>query len=770
MSAHSQNTSATLRRVAVIGNHLPRRCGIATFTTDLVQGLRKLQDDVEFLVLPMNDRVTGYDYPEPVRFEIDDKNPESYRLAADFLNINNIDAVIVQHEYGIFGGAYGSYLVDLLDEIRMPVITTLHTVLEQPGHEQRQIARRIAERSYRVISMSRRGVAFLEQAYGIDPVKIACIPHGIHDVPFVDPNYYKDQFGVEGRQVLMTFGLLSPGKGIETAIRALPAVVEQHPQAVYLIVGATHPHVRAHEGENYRHSLQRLARELGVAGHVVFHDQFVELDELMEFIGATDIYLTPYPRREQITSGTLAYAAGAGKAVVSTPYWHAEELLAEGCGRLVPFGDPSAMAVAINDLLSHEPERHAMRKRAYTQGRICTWQRVAAQYMDLLRQARGEHHAGGSFSLSTLQESRPTLPELRLDALERMSDDTGLLQHARFTVPDRQHGYSIDDNARALILCTRLQAGERSLVATASRLADTYLAYIEHAWNPTAGRFRNFLGYDRRWLEEAGSEDSHARALYGLGVLLGEGEDLGRRQLATVLFEQALLAVREFTSPRAWAFTVLGVDAYLQRYAGDRALRNLTGELGERLFAAYGIYGQPGWRWFEPVLSYCNARLPQALLRAGIVADQPQWVDAALEALEWISELQVGPGGCFDPIGCQGWYPHGGERALFDQQPVEASNQIAAAFEAWRHTDDDSWHVQAQRAFDWFLGANRVGVSLYDPTTSGCRDGLHADRANENQGAESIVSWLLAQNDMLRFAEARRLRGLEETASPLSGM
>ncbi len=512
-----------INRIAFIGNYLPRQCGIATFTTDLCEAVAAECSDTTCIALPVNDSEAGYAYPPRVRFELIEKDIDSYRRAADFLNINRIDVVCLQHEYGIFGGRAGSHILALLHELRMPIVTTFHTILRDPDSDQRKVLKEIAALSDRLIVMSKRGSEFLQTIYGVVPEKIDLIPHGIPDIPFVDPSFHKDLFGVEGKIVLLSFGLLSPNKGIEDVIAALPAVADRFPNVVYLILGATHPHVLQHEGEAYRLSLQWMAQEKGMESHVVFYNRFVSLEELVEFIGAADIYITPYLNEAQITSGTLAYTLGAGKAVVSTPYWYAEEMLAEERGVLVPFHNPAAMAGRIIDLLENDAKRHAMRKRAYMFGRDMVWPNIARRYVESFQRARSErrHYIVPGFTVKALNERPVELPPLKLDHLRHMTDETGILQHAIFTIPNYSEGYTTDDNARALLISPLLEelGSEESF-----ELASRYLAFVWYAFNAKTRHFRNFLGYNRLWTEENGSDDSHGRTLGALGMVLGQIE------------------------------------------------------------------------------------------------------------------------------------------------------------------------------------------------------------------------------------------------------
>jgi glycosyltransferase involved in cell wall biosynthesis len=746
-------THSIIKRIAFIGNYLPRQCGIATFTTDLCEAVAGEYKGTSCMAVPVNDTEAGYEYPARVRFELTEKDIDSYRRAADFLNINNVDMVSLQHEYGIFGGRAGSHILALLRELRMPIVTTLHTILKDPDPDQRRVMGEIASLSDRLVVMSERGADFLREIYHVPPEKIDLIPHGIPDVPFVDPSFHKDLFGVEGKTVLLSFGLLSANKGIENVISALPAILKRHPNVVYIVLGATHPHVLRHEGESYRLSLQWLAQQKGVESNVIFYNRFVELDELVQFIGAADIYITPYLDAAQITSGTLAYTLGAGKAVISTPYWYAEEMLAEDRGALVPFRDPQALAAQVIDLLDNEARRHAMRKRAYLFGRDMVWPQVARRYMQSFERARVERHhfAQADFVVKPLDKRPQELPPLKLDHLRHLTDQTGILQHATFTIPNYREGYTTDDNARALMVSALLEElGEKE----STQLATRYLAFLWYAFNTGTKGFRNFMDYQRQWLEEAGSDDSHGRALWALGTVLGRSDTPTLHNMAGRIFEQSLLGILKTTSPRAWAFALIGIREYLGRFAGDRRAGQVQEELAGRLLGLYKNNRSDGWRWFEDKLTYCNAALSHAMLLCGESMPNPEMTEVGLESLRWLADLQRADteDGHFVPIGSNGFYPRGGERARFDQQPVEAQAMVSACLEAYRLTGDRSWRKEARRAFEWFLGRNDLNLAVYDPTTGGCRDGLHPDRTNENQGAESTLAFLQTLLE-LRLAE-----------------
>jgi glycosyltransferase involved in cell wall biosynthesis len=744
-------------KIAVIGTYMPRQCGVATFTTDFCEALSAQFPEASICAIPVNDTSEGYPYPARVEFEIAERDIESYRQAADYLNINRVDLVVLQHEYGIFGGPSGSYILELLRELRMPIVTVLHTVLDEPDRNQRKVMDEVARLSDRLVVMSHHALKVLHDLYLVPREKVSYIPHGIPDVPFVDPNFYKDEFDAAGKVVLLTFGLLSPNKGIEHVIAAMPTILKRYPDALYFVLGATHPHVRRRDGEAYRLMLQRLAREHGVEHAVVFYNQFVRLEKLVEFIGATDIYVTPYLNREQIVSGTLAYAVGTGKAVISTPYWHAEELLSEGRGVVVPFRDSAAIAEQVIWLLDHDAERHAMRKRGYELGREMIWSQVARCYMSLFDQVREQRllvPQAGSIPRRLLRAH--SLPPLSLSHLRRMTDDTGLLQHATFSVPNYGEGYSIDDNARGLIATVLLEELGLGSPEEIAALAGRYLAFIAHAFNEDAGRFRNLLSFDRRWLEDVGSEDSHGRTLWALGMVIGRSTDEGHVGLASLLFNRALLAVTELTAPRAWSFALLGIHEYLKRFASDRNVQRARDDLADQLMQAFSVNSTQDWPWFEDILTYDNATLPRALLLAGADMNNAAYTEAGVTALAWLMDIQFGEEGHFIPIGCHGFYRHGEERTRFDQQPIEAYATIAACLTAFRETKDIHWHVQAQAVFDWFLGRNDLGVSLVDPVTGACYDGLQPDWVNQNQGAESALAFLLALLE-LRATEAELL-------------
>ena len=741
-----------LRRLAFIGNSLPRRCGIATFTTHLQQAIAASRADLETRIVAMNDNGQAYDYPPVVGFQVKDDRTEDYVRAAEFLNAGQFDGVSLQHEFGIFGGEAGNHIMALLSRLTMPVITTFHSVLAQPTSAQRDVLNRIVDASSRVVVMAEKGRELLRTVCRVPVEKIEVIPHGIPDVAFVEPDQAKARLGFSGKAVILTFGLLSPNKGIEVMIEAMPSILKRRPDAVYVVLGATHPRLVRREGEIYRESLVARARALGVEDHVVFLDQFVDQATLLGFISMCDVYVTPYLNEAQMTSGTLAYSFGSGKAVVSTPYWHAQELLADGRGILVPFGDSQAIGREVAGLLTDDARRQAMRKHAYASGRSMTWERSAERHLSAFENAQRRHHltvipwAGQSAPAV----DGPAPPEMLTGHLLAMCDDTGLFQHAAHSVPDRSHGYCVDDNARALLLACALNTpGEQRLPdLLTARLA----AFVQHAWNPRTRRFRNFMSFDRRWLEDSGSEDSHGRTLWALGECARSDASPSRRRWATTLFAEALPIAETFRSPRAWAFTLLGLDAYEAAIADSPLVEPTRGRLADRLMACLSAVETKDWVWFEDGLAYDNARLPQALIVTGVSAGVPSYVEAGLRSLRWLTTLQTTPAGFFRPIGTASFGDQRTPPQAFDQQPLEATATISASLAAWRADGDAEWKADAARAFAWFHGSNDLSLPLVDLETGACCDGLHPDRPNENRGGESAVSYLLGVAEIRQIA------------------
>jgi glycosyltransferase involved in cell wall biosynthesis len=728
------NGFTRLQHIALIGNFPPRRCGIATFTADLQSAIGMAAPGLQCDVVAMSDRPSAYDFSDVVTSQIDQDDPVAYADAARALNRAGVQLACVQHEFGIFGGPAGSHLLTLLSALACPVVTTLHTVLERPDEAQMRVMKELIARSARIVVMSRKGRDILTKVYDEPPRKIDVILHGAPDRALVDTESAKARFGFQGRDVLMTFGLLSPNKGIESAIRAMPQVVAARPEALYVILGATHPHLVAREGESYRESLQSLASELGVEDNVRFVNTFLDREELLDHLAAADVYVTPYLNKAQITSGTLSYAVALGKPVISTPYWHAEELLEDGVGILTPFGDSEAIGAAATDLLSNPERRRNLAERAYARGRDSIWAQVGARYVETFQNAVAEKPKA-----KPARRSAALSPSIR--AIERMSDACGMLQHGRLSIPDRHHGYCVDDNARALIFTQRAaEAGVRN--PSLERLAPVYAAFVEHAWNEGEGRFRNFMSYERAWLEQGGSCDSCGRAFWSLGETAQRARDPDLKRWALHLGARALPHMEKLTPSRAIGFVILGLCGLARAGLPEAApaLQRSAQRLLEHLHRAR----RPDWDWFDACLAYDNARLPEALLRAGDVLGDSSLVAQGLEALAWLTTMQVSPSGHFRPVGNETFFKPYQRPAIFDQQPLEAAATIDACSAALELTGDQSWRREAQRAFDWYLGENDLGLAIAIPENGGCYDGLSAHGVNLNQGAESILSYQLS--------------------------
>ena len=761
-------------KVAFISTYPPRRCGIATYTADLTDNFRKIYSEGQsngeqnyFEVIALNNTPQGYQYDREGSFHIRDQHRGDYQRAADFINASPIDVVCLQHEFGIFGGEDGSYIIHLLRSLKKPVVTTFHTILAEPTPGQKKTFTRICELSTLVVVQAQMAVRLLEQVYDVPASKIVMIPHGAPDVPFLDSSFYKDRFQAEGRTLLLTFGLLGPNKGIEYAIAALEKVAAKYPEVLYIVLGATHPEIKRRYGEQYRHQLEQLVREKGLQKQITFYNQYVSLERLIEFLVATDIYLTPYVNKDQITSGTLAYALACGKVIVSTPYWYAQELLADGRGCLVPFRDSEALADKLIELLGDEAMRSRMRKLSYQYGRKMIWREVARNYAAAFEKALLEYSSVGKKSVQSLAVTESAvLPEIRLNHLRAMTDDTGLFQHALYTVPNRGHGYCIDDNARALIVTVmnwRLFKDEQICP-----LFRTYLSFLLDAYNRDAGRMRNFLSYQRRWQEEVGSEDSHGRSIWALGYTIAYPPDDSLLGLITRLFKQLLLPVDSFISPRAWAFTIIGALYYLKRFGGDPEVRKLLVNLSGQLCQQFSEYATEEWFWLEEIVTYDNARIPQALIGAGSYLQEQQILQTGLCALNWLISIQTNPaGGQLSLVGNNGWYRRGGEKAPFDQQPLDAAAMVAACTQAYLATGEPRWQIAMDWSFNWFFGNNDTHQTLYDFSSGGCYDGLMPGGVNMNQGGESTLSLLLALHEM-HLTSHQGYAGVGEVAGTFS--
>ncbi|QDZ06676.1 glycosyltransferase [Sphingomonas panacisoli] len=727
--------SPRTRHIALIGNFLPRQCGIATYTTDTYAALTNRFSDLKVDVYAMNDRPQGYDYPAAVTGTIAQDDRMAYLAAARDIEASGAQAVWLQHEYGIYGGPAGERILALLDRLTVPVIVTLHTVLDQPNDDQRRVMDGLLQRAAKVIVMAEIGREILVRVYGANPKSILMIPHGVPDRDLVDPDSIKSRFGWAGRKVLLTFGLLAPNKGIESVIAAMPAVVAANPDALYAVLGATHPNLVAREGEAYRDRLKALAADLGVADNVRFIDGFIENDELLDYLQAADLYVTPYTNPQQITSGTLSYAIGVGKAVVSTPYIHATEILADGHGVLVDFGDVHGFAREISRLLHDDGERVELSRRAYARGRTMIWPRLAEASMTAID--------GIVAARPRRIKPAPALPMLQpnIAAVERMSDATGMFQHAILSVPDRRHGYCIDDNVRALMLMSAVPDLDEE---ARDKWMTVYAAFVQYAWNPDTRRYRNFMRFDRSWCEDVGSEDSNGRTLWALGVTAKRAALAKHRDWALRLFDETASIAFDLVSPRAQAFAMLGAAAILGAHPGHQLAHNILERFSADLLALLEEARRPEWEWFEIVLAYDNARLPEALIRAGMALGRDDLLKAGLTTLDWIVDQQTSPEGRFRAVGTESFGRPYEAPLAFDQQPLEAQATIDACAAAFKATGDNKWRDEAARAYRWYLGQNDLDLPLATAQDGGCFDGLMPHGLNRNQGAESILALQLA--------------------------
>jgi len=728
------------KRVVFISTFPPCKCGIATFTSDLIKNtITAAKGNFEPLVVTLRSD-NSLKYSAPVKFEIRQNVRRDYICAADYVNFSHVDLVSVQHEFGLFGGEAGSYLSLLLKRLKAPVVTTLHTVLDKPTPDYYKSMMDVCDCSDVVVTMNERGVGMLGQIYGIDKQKVRLIPHGIPDLPFVDSNYYKHKFGLEGKRTILTFGLINKNKGIEVMLKAMPRMIEANPDVMYIVLGMTHPSVQKYEGESYRFGLQQIVKDLHLQDHVIFHNRFVDEAELHNFLCAADIYVTPYLSREQLTSGTLAFAVGTGKAVVSTPYWAATELLADGRGKLVPFGDPEKLAQGIIELLQDDGLFYSFRGKAYDYSRSKTWPKIGQIYWELFNTIELPIHITSRSALTAAETlSSIEVPEPALEHLIKLTDDTGLYQHAKFMIPNRAHGYCTDDNARGIIAMAKYYGQYPD--PQALRLLDIYLSFVMYAQNPD-GSIKNFMDFDRSWWENEPAHDAFGRVLWALGTLMAHPPSPAYLSIVKDYFDRGMNQVQR-QHPRGMAYAVLGMCDYLQQFPGASDIKRELEMATEGLIRQYEENNYPDWDWFEDILTYDNAVLPHALFAAGLSLGNQHYIEVAEKTADFLMESTF-EGDHFSFVGCHGWYERGKVRASFDQQPIEAAGTVMMLRAAYDATKEAKFLALQRKAFDWFLGANDLRIPLYDFRTKGCGDGLMPGGVNGNQGAESTLSFMLS--------------------------
>ncbi len=732
-------TKGSPKKVVFISSFPPRKCGIATFTSDLIKSTASAaKGEFEPQVVAM--RSGDQKYNDPVKFEIRENVKSDYICAADYINFSHVDEVCVQHEFGLFGGEAGAYLSLLLNRLKAPIITTLHTVIDEPNPAYHKSLVDICNISYKVITMNKRGVSMLRDIYSIPTKKIKFIAHGIPDLPFVDSNYYKHKFNLEERKTILTFGLLNRNKGIEVMLRAMPAIVEAEPSVMYIILGMTHPNILKEEGESYRFSLQQIVKDLNLQEHVIFYNRFVDDQELHNFLCAADIYVTPYKNEKQLTSGTLSFAVGTGKAVVSTPYWAAIELLADGRGRLVRFGDSKQIAETIVEILQKDSHFYSLRRQAYEYGRSRTWPKIGQAYWKLFSSIRFPLHITVKKKLTAAETiSNIEVPEPSLDHIKKLTDDTGLYQHAKFTIPDRDYGYCTDDNARAVIAMIKYfsQYPDPQVL----QLLDTYLSFIIHSQDEN-GFVKNFMNFDRTWMKNEPKNDAFGRVLWALGTVIAKPPTPAYISIAKDCFDKSVEHIHK-QLPRGMAYSILGMCDYLKQFPGASDIKRQLELTTDGLVTQFEENSYPDWLWFEDTITYANAILPHALFVASMTADNKKYLKIAQKTCGFLLATTL-EDECFSFIGCNGWYERGKRRAAFDQQPIEAANTVMMLRSAYDATQNERFLILQRKAFDWFLGQNDLRIPLYDFRTKGCSDGLTQDGPNANQGAESTLSFLLS--------------------------
>lgn len=742
--------------ISFVSTYIPRQCGIATFAHDLANAVvdlmgEKLSDGRPVSITALSDNPEGYKYPPEVKFEINDQEINDYKEAAYFLNHSQSELISLQHEFGIFGGEYGANIVSLMQNIDKPVVTTFHTILENPLPEQLSLIKEICGYSSYVVVLSKRASRMLQSIYRVPEEKIYFIPHGAPDVPFIDPAYYKDKFNLIDRKVLMTFGLLGPGKGLEDVLSSLPKVVKKFPDVAFIILGATHPNVKRDFGEGYRHTLENYVQKNSLQNNVIFINRFVSLKELLEFLLMSDIYISPYHNKNQIVSGTLTYAIACGKAIISTPYWYAEDVLKNETGVLVPFKDPAAFSESINDLLGSESKRNRLRKNAYDKGRDMIWSVVASKYIDIYQKAREKYKKPSRLPmLRSKQALFPPLPEVDFEYLMTLTDTCGIFQHAKYSIPDRNMGYCSDDTTRALLVTVmnRNMFYSEKVIG----LISIYLSFLMNAFNKETKLFRNFMSYNRDWLDDVGSEDCNSRVLFTLGYIIKNPPFESHLHLSKTLFEESINKTLGFSSPRAYARIIIACILYLNKFSGARDIRRICRIFTERLSNLYKKSSGQKWKWFEDSVTYSNGRLPQAMMMAGIFFKNKDYVEIGLDSLEWLFDEQYDETNkSLSLIGNKGWLVKGKHKSKYDQQPVEIPSLIDACYQAYNITKSEEWIKKIGVAFTWFLGNNDKGETLYDFSTGGCCDGLSESGVNKNMGAESTLSWLISLHRMIQI-------------------
>ncbi|GAA4921583.1 glycosyltransferase family 4 protein [Mucilaginibacter defluvii] len=742
-------------KIAYISTYPPRECGIATFNQNLMRAInanfpeRKKPSDGGYVVA-LNDSsdIEEYEYPEEVKYVVRQNNQKDYIRAANYINTSTVDACILEHEFGIYGGESGIYILPLINRLEKPLISILHTVLKEPSYVQRIIIREIAEQSSKVVVMSQRAVEFLTEIYDIPEEKIQIIEHGVPDLEAPVDNPVKSLSSFKNHRVLLTFGLLSRNKGLETVIKALPKIVEKHPDVMYVILGNTHPGVLKNSGEEYRDSLKSLASQLGVAKNLAFINKFVSEEELINYLTACEVYVTPYLNEAQITSGTLSYAVGSGAAVVSTPYWHAQELLAHNRGRLFDFKNHDALSDIVIELLDNDNALNELKQNAYQYGLHLRYPAIGAEFIKVAQEACISHDFSDKILKNSIVDPE-ILPNFSLAHILRLTDDTGIVQHAKYGIPNLKEGYCLDDNARALIMA--IMAYQRNKSQEAFDLLPVYLSYI-HYMQTDDGNFRNFLSFDRRYLDEIGSEDSFGRTIWALGHLIGCAASNSYREFALELFQKSFPHFKNLRYLRGMANTIIGISLYLQAVPTDEGMVQELNRLTQPLVDAFNDSATDDWQWFEEGMTYDNAILPLALLHSCEITGNEEVRQIALKSMAFLDKLTLS-NGYLSPVGNDGWYYRGGTFPVYDQQAIETMAMVLMHFQAYKIFRTPEYIEKMFLSYKWFLGENTLRAPLYDYETKGCCDGLLPTGINRNQGAESTLAYMISHLTVLKAFE-----------------
>lgn len=737
-------------KLAYIGTYPPRECGIGTFTHNLTKSMLGIDkqgaQNNEIVVVAMNDSGQKYTYPSEVKLQIQQEQQSDYLEAANFINLSGSDICILEHEFGIYGGQSGIYILPLLHRLNIPCIVTLHTILEAPSYNEKAILKEICKMVDKVVVMSNKAILFLTTIYDIAIEKVVLIEHGVPDIHF-DKNESKKEFKLTKNKVILTFGFIGRNKGIETVIKALPEIIKNHPDTLYIILGKTHPNVLRHAGEEYRTYLQLLIKNLNLQSHVRMLNEFIDESELFKYLSACDIYITPYLNEAQITSGTLSYAMGAGCVVVSTPYWHAAELLTEDRGRLFDFGDTVGLASILNQLFDHPETLREIQTNAIEYGKNFTWPKIGKKYLQLCNSLL-------SYPKEQVDKKETVidlllLPAFSLSHIKRLTDDTGIIQHAKFGIPNLKEGYCLDDNARALLMVLMTYKQKKDELAL--EFMPIYLSYIHYMQNKD-GTFRNFLSFNRNFLDKVGSEDSFGRTIWALGYLIGNAPNDAYYQTGKLVFFEALPNFDKLKSIRSIANTIIGICYYLKTNSSDEPMMGVLKNLTNKLIEQYNIHNSENWKWFESLLAYDNGILPLALLHSAQVIPDPDVIKVAMTTMEFLEEHTL-KDGILSVIGNDKWYIKDGERSFFAQQPIDAMAMVLMFHQAFLLTDKKDYLNKLFDSFMWFLGENDLRMSLYDFETTGCCDGFENYGVNRNQGAESSLAYLISHLTVLQAYE-----------------